>query len=99
MFGIERGWKELHNGAELQIPPIFKFVMKYVAPTYLIVIFVAFCFQNLGPWITAAWSSAGSRVGVMVILATLVFLLVVVKMGETRWRAQGLDIDDTKPAD
>jgi hypothetical protein len=36
---------------------------------------------------------------VLVILATLVFLLVVVKMGESRWRAQGLDIDDNKPAD
>ncbi len=98
VFGIERGWKEIHSGAAIQIPPVFKFIMKYVAPTYLIIVFVAFCFQNLGTWVTAAWATTGSRVGVMVILATLVFLLVVVKMGETRWRAQGLDIDDNKPA-
>jgi SNF family Na+-dependent transporter len=99
IFGIDRGWKELHGGAALQVPTIFRFVMKYVAPAYLIIIFVAFVFQNLGPSLTAAWSSTGSRVGVLVILATLVFLLVVVKMGESRWRAQGLDIDDNKPAD
>ncbi|MFN0177895.1 MAG: sodium-dependent transporter [Gemmatimonadales bacterium] len=99
VFGIERGWKELHNGAALQIPPIFKIVMKYIAPAYLIIIFVAFCFQNLGPSLTAAWATTGSRVGILVILATLVFLLVVVRMGEKRWRAQGLDIDDKNPAD
>ena len=99
VFGIERGWKELHQGAALQVPPIFKIVMKYIAPAYLIIVFVAFCFQNLGGWISSAWATTGSRVGIMVILATLVFLLVVVKMGEGRWRAQGLDIDDTKPAD
>ena len=83
----------------MQVPPIFKIVMKYIAPAYLIIVFVAFCFQNLGGWISSAWATTGSRVGIMVILATLVFLLVVVKMGEGRWRAQGLDIDDTKPAD
>jgi SNF family Na+-dependent transporter len=99
VFGIDRGWKEIHAGAALRIPPVFRFIMKYVAPLYLIIIFVAFCFQNLGPSLRAAWASTGSRVGILVILATLVFLAVVVKMGETRWRAQGLDIDDTKPAD
>jgi neurotransmitter:Na+ symporter, NSS family len=99
VYGIDRGWKEIHAGAALQIPPIFKFVMKYVAPTYLIVIFVAFCFQNLGPSLRDAWATTGSRMGVLTILVTAVVLLVVVRMGESRWRAQGLDIDDTKPAD
>jgi len=99
VFGIERGWKEIHNGAAIRIPTIFKFIMKYVAPAYLIVIFVAFCLQNLGPSLRAAWANTGSRVGVLTILATLIFLLVVVRIGETRWRALGLDIDDSKPAD
>jgi neurotransmitter:Na+ symporter, NSS family len=99
VFGIDRGWKEIHDGAALRVPPIFKFIMKYVAPIYLIIIFVAFCFQNLGPSLTAAWSTTGARVGVLTILATLIFLVVVVRIGERRWRAQGLDIDDAKPAD
>ena len=99
VFGIERGWKEIHQGATIKVPTVFKIVMKYIAPAYLIIIFTMFCIQNLGPWITAAWSSPGARAGIFVIVATLIFLLIVVKIGEGRWRAQGLDIDDTKPAD
>jgi len=99
VFGIDRGWKEIHQGASIQIPTIFKIVMKYVAPAYLIIIFVAFCFQNLGPSLRAAWASTGSRVGMLSIVATLIFLLVVVRIGEGRWRAQGLDINDDKPVD
>ena len=99
VFGIERGWKEIHAGAAIQIPPVFKFIMKYVAPTYLIVVFVGFCVQNLGASITAAWATTGSKVAVLTILATMVFLFIVVSMGQSRWRAQGLDIDDAKPVD
>ncbi|HEY0305739.1 MAG TPA: hypothetical protein VGC44_12210 [Longimicrobiales bacterium] len=97
VFGIERGWKELHSGASIKIPYIFKFVMKYVAPLYLLVVFIGFCAQNLGPSITAAWANTGSRVGVIVILATLALLLAVVYFGEKRWRAAGIDIDDDSP--
>ncbi len=99
VFGIERGWKEIHSGAAIQIPTFFKIVMKYIAPAYLIIVFVAFCYQNLGQSLAAAWANTGSRVGVLVIVATLAFLLVVTRMGEQRWRAQGLDIDDKNPAD
>jgi SNF family Na+-dependent transporter len=99
VFGIERGWKELHQGASIRVPTVFKYIMKYVAPAYLIVIFVAFCAQNLGPSFRAAWANTGSRVGVLSIVATLIFLLVLVRIGEGRWRAQGLDIDDGRPED
>jgi SNF family Na+-dependent transporter len=99
IFGIERGWKEIHNGASIRIPTIFKFIMKYVAPAYLIIVFVGFCWQNLGPSVTAAWASTGSRMGILVIVATLAILLAAVVVGERRWKAQGLDINDAQPAD
>lgn len=99
VFGIDRGWKEIHQGAAMQIPTIFKFIMKYVAPTYLIVVFVGFTVQNLGPSISAAWASTGSRTAVLAILATLAFLLYFTAMGERRQRALGADLDDRNPAD
>jgi NSS family neurotransmitter:Na+ symporter len=98
-FGIERGWREIHAGSSIRLPGIFKFIMKYVAPVYLAVVFVGFCVQNLGPSLKAAWATTGSRVAVLVILGLLVGLVAVVRAGEKRWRALGLDIDDTQPAD
>lgn len=97
VFGIDRGWKEIHSGASIRLPRVFKFIMKYVAPTYLLIVFIGFCAQNLAPSITAAWSTTGSRVAVLVILATLIFLLWAIRKGEKRWRAAGIDIDDRSP--
>jgi neurotransmitter:Na+ symporter, NSS family len=88
VFGIERGWKEIHAGASIRIPPIFKFIMKYVAPVYLIVVFVGFCVQNLGASIQAAWATTGSRMAILAIAGTLALLLAVVTAGNSRWRAQ-----------
>jgi SNF family Na+-dependent transporter len=99
VFGIDRGWKELHRGAAMQVPPIFKFIMKYVAPAYLIIVFVGFTLQNFVPSLRAAWATTGARVGVLVCVATLVFLLIVTRKGEQRLRASGLDIDDNTPID
>jgi neurotransmitter:Na+ symporter, NSS family len=97
VFGIDRGWREMHSGASIRIPPVFKFIMKYVAPVYLIIVFIGFCVQNLGASIGAAWSSTGSRLGIIMIVATLLLLLFVVIKGEKRWRAAGIDIDDRSP--
>jgi neurotransmitter:Na+ symporter, NSS family len=99
VFGIDRGWKEIHNGASIQIPPVFKFIMKYVAPTYLIVVFVGFCVQNLGSSISGAWATTGSRVAIITIVATLILLTLIVRAGEGRWKREGIDLNDTQPAD
>ena len=97
VFGIERGWKEMHAGASIRIPPIFKFIMKWVAPLYLIIIFIGFCFQNLGPSLESAWATTGSRMAMITTLVTLMILLYVCWNGERRWRAAGIDLDDQFP--
>ena len=99
VFGMDRGWKEIHNGASIQIPPVFKFIMKYVAPVYLIIVFVGFTVQNLAASVRASWASTGSRVGMITIGATLLFLILVVRSGQARWRREGRDLNDTQPAD
>ncbi len=99
VFGIDRGWKELHNGAAIQIPKVYKIVMKYIAPAYLIIVFVGFTVQNLKDSIAASWADTGARVGMLTIAAILVFLLVVTRLGERRLRAAGFDLDDNSPND
>ena len=38
VFGINRGWDELHKGADLQVPSIYKFIMKWVTPLFLLIL-------------------------------------------------------------
>ncbi len=99
VFGIDRGWKEIHNGAAIQIPPFVKIIMKYVAPAYLLIVFIGFNLQSFAAELKNATASVGARVGLMTIAALVVYLAAVTFMGEKRLKAAGYDIDDTKPAD
>ncbi len=40
MLKPENAWRSLHLGADMRIPRIFKFVMTYITPAYLLVILV-----------------------------------------------------------
>lgn len=40
IFGIDKGWKEINRGADIKIPHVFKFVMKYITPALLLFVFV-----------------------------------------------------------
>ncbi len=102
IFGLERGWKEMHEGAQMRVPAVFRFIIKYIAPLYLIVIFVGFCWQKVPPYFEALMSDApGSfeaRMAWLVILATIALIGLTLRYGVRRWRERGLDIDDTNPA-
>jgi SNF family Na+-dependent transporter len=38
IFRIKKGWEEMHKGADLKLPRIFKFILKYITPVYLLVL-------------------------------------------------------------
>jgi NSS family neurotransmitter:Na+ symporter len=38
VFGIDRGWKEMHIGADLRVPLIYKFIIKWVTPIFLFIL-------------------------------------------------------------
>jgi SNF family Na+-dependent transporter len=100
VWGVRKGLEEAHQGAHIRIPRYFGFILKYVTPTYLIVVFVAFCASNLGSWVRAV-ADEPLRQGAMALIAAVGILLVVcTAIGSRRWRAQGLDLDGrTPPAD
>lgn len=99
LFGIERGWKEAHEGAQLRIPAFYKVVMKYVAPAYLLIVFAAFCYSNLGDWVRSVTSEPLRQGAILTILATTAILCAFTYVGEKRWRAAGLDVDGLRQED
>ncbi len=40
VFGMNKGWKEITDGADIKVPIIFKFIIKYIAPAFLLAVFV-----------------------------------------------------------
>jgi neurotransmitter:Na+ symporter, NSS family len=47
VFGMENAWDEIHIGADMRIPVIYKYIMKYITP--------AFLFFILGMWLWQEW--------------------------------------------
>lgn len=51
VFGMDKGWAEITRGADIRVPAIFRYVIKYVTPLFILVIFVAALFKPLdGKW-------------------------------------------------
>jgi len=40
VFGIKKGWKEITSGSDIKVPGIYKFIIKWVTPLMLLVVFV-----------------------------------------------------------
>ncbi|MDD2804603.1 MAG: sodium-dependent transporter [Elusimicrobiales bacterium] len=40
VFGMEKGWKEITDGSDMKVPVAFKYIIKYVTPVFLLVVFV-----------------------------------------------------------
>ena len=99
IFGIDRGWQEAHDGAHIRIPRVYKVIMKYVAPLYLIVVFGAFVVQNLPTWIRGVADEPLAQGALALVAATTALLFVCVRIGERRWRAEGLDLDGRQPTE
>ena len=46
IFGMEKAWEEIHHGADMKLPTIYKFIMKYITPLFLILILIAWSYQQ-----------------------------------------------------
>ncbi|MDD5108425.1 MAG: sodium-dependent transporter [Candidatus Omnitrophica bacterium] len=47
VFGMDRAWEEIHRGADMSIPRVYKFIIKYITPLFLFII--------LGMWFAQEW--------------------------------------------
>ena len=41
VLGMDKAWDEIHQGADLAIPRVYRFIMKYITPLFLIIILVS----------------------------------------------------------
>lgn len=94
VFGVDKGLQEAHMGAQIRIPGMFRFIIKYVSPTYLLIIFIGFCWNNVPPYIRSVLADPGIGRGNdrnaiyawIVIVATSALLMAVTAIGSRRWK-------------
>jgi len=91
VFGVDRGYEAAKEGAELRIPRLFKFVIKYVAPLYLLVVLFMWFVNNFRDKARAVQENQVAFLSICVILAVLVFLLILIAIAGKRWQVETRD--------
>lgn len=49
VFGMDKAWTEMHVGSDITIPGVYRFIIKYITPTFLIIILLMWIFQDWAP--------------------------------------------------
>jgi neurotransmitter:Na+ symporter, NSS family len=91
VFGMENAWTEIHHGAQLDVPPVYRFIIKYVTPLFLIVILGWWFIQDWVPMIAMKSVSATDRpfiIGFRVLL--LLLFGVLVALVNIAWRKRAV---------
>ena len=81
---MENAWKEIHHGADMFVPGIYKFIIKYITPLFLLIILGVWFYQQGFPTIMMKGVPAanrgyilGARLG---LLSMFLVLAVLVKI-------------------
>ncbi len=91
VFGMDKAWDEIHHGAEMEVPKIYKFIIKYVTPLFLFFILGMWFYQE---WIPIILMSNVAKENQPFIFATrlgliLLFVLLAVLV-KIAWRRKQL---------
>jgi SNF family Na+-dependent transporter len=90
VFGMERAWEEIHHGADMKIPNIYKFIIKYVTPTFLLLILAFWGYQEWWPMILMKNVPESSKPYVLAtrfaLMALFIVLSVLVKIAWSKKR-------------
>ena len=98
VFKPENAWRSIHQGADIRIPSVFKFIMTYVTPVYLLIILVAWLTQDAIPILTNQRSAGGGELtpemhpyitlSRLLILSFVIVFLVFIRIA---WKRNGYD--------
>jgi hypothetical protein len=92
VFKPENAWRSIHQGADIRIPTVFRFIMTYVTPVYLGAVLVSWVVQDAVPILRLERVAPGAEPYVqlsrLAIVAIALFFAVMVRIA---WKRNGYD--------
>ena len=85
VLGIRKGWQEINTGAKIRLPRVFRYILTYVTPVYLVVMLGSWIWQQALPKLALVGVSAEARP--FILAARLAMLAVLVAMSLLVWYA------------
>ena len=88
VLGVDAGLKEANRGSALQIPRIFRFIIRYVCPAYLLAILVRVRLPELPAQARAVAERPVAMLTVMFMAVLFAFLWLLVHLAARRWERE-----------
>jgi SNF family Na+-dependent transporter len=85
LFGIEKGEEEAHRGANMRIPRVVQYVLKYVSPLYLAIVIGMFFWEGIPEQIASLGKSRPALIALIFIVGMLVLFLTLTAIASRRW--------------
>lgn len=87
IIGVDAGLNEAHRGADLHIPRVYRYIIKYVSPTMLLSIFALFLYQKAGSYVTLIVDNRPATFTAVFLLMVACLLALLVRQAGQRWDA------------
>lgn len=85
IFGVDAAYEELCRGAAMKVPSLWRFVIRFITPTFLLIVFAFWAYDKF-PGYAATLSKGGTPLmAVLLIAVMLVFFLVLISIASGRW--------------
>ena len=92
-LGVDRGMDEINRGSAIRVPRFIGFMLKYVCPAYLLIIFVMWLYQAMtatsGNYFVTLKENRVAQLSVGLIVLVAVFFGLLIAVSLNRWRATG----------
>jgi len=90
VLGVDRGMEELDRGAEIRLPRVLAFVIKYVSPLYLLIVFGMWIVNKLPGRLKAVGQIEEGQPPVValslgLIVVVLIFFALIITRANQRW--------------
>jgi len=97
IFGIEKAWDEIHKGADMAVPKIYKFVIKYITPLFLFFILGMWFWQEWLPIILMKNVSLENRIYILGTRLGLILIFFILSLlVKIAWRRRKAVIDNLR---
>jgi len=80
VFGMEKAWIEIHQGADLNVPKIYKFIIRYITPAFLFFILGFWLFREGIPVIMMRNLPFQDRPFILLTRLSLLLIFIVISL-------------------
>lgn len=92
-LGIGRGMEEINRGSAIRVPRFVGFMLRYICPSYLLIVFVVFVYQSAtaesGNYFVTLKENTVAQLSVGLIIITGLLFAFLINRSVARWEASG----------